>query len=123
MKKLRIFNTGHEVEFLCESRNTRYGFAHDAHLMIDGADWGTDTIRYLNRTWESFAFQTVCMSLCDKVIEGRKWLLKERYKAAHGIAHVATCAHKAALAELIARDKDLALLAAIRTELKEGRVF
>lgn len=57
---------GHEVQFICTSRNTRNGFAHDAVCIIDGNDDRTikATCHYYNRTWERYAFQTVCMRIC-----------------------------------------------------------
>lgn len=61
---MRTFNfdaNGHHFEFICTSRDTRNGFAHDVTLICDGGDWDnlTATCHYLNRTWERYAYQTV----------------------------------------------------------------
>lgn len=65
MKRFEFDANGHRFEFVCTSRNTRHGFAHDAVCIIDGGDWDnlTATRHYLNRTWERYAYQSVMQEL------------------------------------------------------------
>lgn len=65
MSKIRTFkNVGeldHTFTFVCRSRNTRHGFAHDAELFCE--DFPCNGIEtscfYLNRTWERYEYQSV----------------------------------------------------------------
>lgn len=61
----------HHLQFVCTSRNTRNGFAHDARVFIDGNDYETAkaTCHYLNRTWENYAYQTVMLELAREFID------------------------------------------------------
>ena len=45
--------------FVCNSRNTRSGFAHDCTLYEGDYEIATATCHYLNRTWECYQYQTV----------------------------------------------------------------
>ena len=70
---MKIFNfdiDGKHFEFVCTSRNTRNGFAHDTTCIINGGDWEnlTATRHYYNRTWERYAYQSVMLSLAGNEI-------------------------------------------------------
>ena len=55
------------VEILCEWVKTRYGFRHDAYLMVKGSEYGKKTkICYYNHIWEAFEFETVVRELIKK---------------------------------------------------------
>ena len=75
---------GREVLFVNSSRGTRHGFAHDTEVFIDGRNYGKHTCHYLNRTWESYTYQTV-MKCCtyDLIEKERNWQERE-YKERNG---------------------------------------
>lgn len=50
---------GKTFTFVCESRNTRNGFAHDCNLFVNGYNDFSATCYYLNRTWEKYRYQSV----------------------------------------------------------------
>lgn len=63
----KIFRVNDKVEILCEWVNTRYGFRHDAYLLVNGTQYGNKAkCCYYNRTWESFEFETVVKVLLEK---------------------------------------------------------
>jgi hypothetical protein len=69
---MKTFKVNNQTSVVCESKNTRYGFKHEATLIIDG--WTKDKAKccYYNRTWESFEFESVIKNL----LAGTKLLSK-----------------------------------------------
>lgn len=65
--KVECNNT--RFEFICESRSTRHGFAHDCNLFINDSREQTAHCYYLNRTWECWQYQTVCLSAINAELE------------------------------------------------------
>jgi hypothetical protein len=56
-----------KIEIVCEWVNTRYGFRHDAYLMVNGQQYGNKAkCCYYNRTWEKFEFESVIHRLIEK---------------------------------------------------------
>lgn len=86
----RLFYTceGHRFTFECHAENTRDGFKHVAVLYKEDNPWYTAqaSVNYLNRTWESFEYQTVCtrlaMQLGGEIIERdlQAWKDQNGYK-------------------------------------------
>lgn len=75
---------GRHIEFVNESRSTRNGFKHETTMFINGCERGTNTVHYLNRTWECYPFQT-CMRGCVKqLLENRIENLKSDFKFKNG---------------------------------------
>lgn len=65
MKTFKV-NKFENVEIVCDWKKTRNGFRHEAKLMIDGSERVRTKINYLNRTWESFEYETVISNLLNK---------------------------------------------------------
>jgi len=63
---MTTFKIGRNVEVVCEFENTRSGFRHLATLIVDGSEAETTKACYQNRTWESYEYQSVLQSLCEK---------------------------------------------------------
>ncbi|WP_165170667.1 hypothetical protein [Adlercreutzia sp. ZJ242] len=68
MKVFSYESNGHRIQFVCDSRKTRNGFAHDAACIIDDDVLGQieATCNYYNRTWERYTFQTVCKKIAHE---------------------------------------------------------
>jgi hypothetical protein len=66
---MTIFEIAERVKIVCEVKNTRNGFKHEATLLIDGQSVDFQKVCYLNRTWERFTFETVIERLIDKTKE------------------------------------------------------
>ena len=71
---MRTFQISKNIEIVCRSEGTRYGFRHLATLLYNGYERGTSKICYYNRTWERYEFESVL----EKVAEDHKKLLDEK---------------------------------------------
>lgn len=77
---------GTVYRFICETRNTRNGFKHTA-MLFEGDNhfyYEKATCHYLNRTWESWRYQSACRECVYKVIENLKVNAIKRYKLLTG---------------------------------------
>lgn len=74
---MRQFTLSDKYSVVCESSDTRNGFKHTATLLTNGRDTGeTVKCNYLNRTWESYEYQSVLY----KLIEKSQWIDKDEKK-------------------------------------------
>lgn len=55
-----------DVSFFCEYYETRNSWGHRGHVMGIGLNDLDTKIRYYNRTWESYTYQTLLFNLLDK---------------------------------------------------------
>lgn len=62
----RIFKVNENIEIVCDSVGTRYGFRHEARLFVNGYEKDKAKVCYYNRTWEAFEFDTVISKLLEK---------------------------------------------------------
>lgn len=106
----------HEVEFICTARDTRHGFAHDSVMFVDNVQWCKGTCFYLNRTWESWNYQSACIEAVSREVAGRKELLRTRYKVSHGIQRM-TKKHTELFNKLLAADPDIAFMKDVKEVL------
>lgn len=59
--KIYKFNIDNKnIEFVCDDGNTYNGFYHKVTMFINGCEVSNARVNYINRTWESYAYQT-CM--------------------------------------------------------------
>ena len=84
IKKLADVN-GTEIVFVNNSRSTRHGFAHDTTMFMNNLEIVSNTCYYLNRTWESYRYQTVMLGAVQKLIDGRRWSLLRSFKDEFGV--------------------------------------
>lgn len=63
---MKIFKLPLNIEVVCNSENTRYGFRHLATLFKDGSEYASGKCCYYNRTWESYDFQSVLYEVVRK---------------------------------------------------------
>jgi len=70
---MRIFNLDEVYSVVCNFEKTRGGFRHIAVLHKNGYEIARAKCTYLNRTWESYEFESVLLKLvndfmaqCDK---------------------------------------------------------
>ena len=117
MERIEFELNGHTITFDCDARDTRNGFAHDARFCIDYRFWWSSTANYLNRTWEHWRFQSVCLSCVSHEIESRIELLKLQYKIDHSISRLSGKAHKEAFQKIVDSDKWVVLLRDIKKVL------
>ena len=63
---MEIFRVSRSLQFVCDSGSTRNGFKHEATLFKNGREEAFAKVNYLNRTWESFTYQSVMFEAIDK---------------------------------------------------------
>ena len=109
---------GDRFTFLCRSRSTRNGFAHDCELQINGNFRVSHSVHYLNRTWECWTFQTAIKGALNQLWTERADELRDAYRAAHGIKRI-TAKHADALQAFIDEDAKLAQLDRALSRVRE----
>ena len=62
----RVFRINDKMEIQAVSEKTRNGFRHVAKLYVDGQEVDKATAHYLNRTWESYEYESVIHDLINK---------------------------------------------------------
>lgn len=77
---MRIFKITKEIEVVCNSESTRYGFRHLATMFKDGAEIQDGKCTYQNRTWERYEFQSVLNDVVRKALKN-KLISEEEEKA------------------------------------------
>lgn len=83
--EIKKFNIDeYEFEFVNESYDTRHGFKHVSTLFVNNYKQIENTCHYLNRTWESYRYQTVMRGCVYKLIENRIGNLKSDFKNRNG---------------------------------------
>ena len=59
------------LHIICNTYNTRNGFAHECSIYGGGYVWEYK-VNYLNRTWESFTYETLLKHAADKIAKIKK---------------------------------------------------
>lgn len=57
---------GEKIYFYCSTTYTKKGFCHHVYTVGGGKDYEHSRISYLNRTWESFEYETALFHAVDK---------------------------------------------------------
>lgn len=63
---MKVFKVNKNIEMIASYKNARDGFNHFATLMYNGNDVETVKSHYINRTWESYEFESVLLKLAEK---------------------------------------------------------
>lgn len=92
-----------EVRFVCESADTRHGFKHVVHMFVDNFEEECNTAYYLNRTWESYRYQTAMLGCVSKAKENRIEILKSNFKSENEISRM-TAKRNAEFGEVLKAD-------------------
>jgi len=78
----KVFRIDDNKEIVAQAEKTRNGFKHTATLYVNGQEVDKSTAHYLNRTWESYEFQSVVNNLIGKtsyIPKNQKETLKEKF--------------------------------------------
>lgn len=69
---MKVFTFNNVYSIACEFEETKQGFKHVATLLKNGCGQGNGetVVRYLNRTWECYEFETVLKRCIDDNFEG-----------------------------------------------------
>ena len=90
-----------KIEFKNSYRSTRNGFAHDTKMYIDGILEMENSAHYLNRTWESYTFQSVMKQAVYLRIEQEINKLVHEYKEANNKQRISKDVKESLTNELI----------------------
>lgn len=76
--------------FVNETEGTRNGFRHISHLFNDfsGAEIASGKVNYLNRTWESYRYQTSMREAANNAYKERADYLMYLFKERKGISRI-----------------------------------
>ena len=97
---------GVKFTLVCESWCTRYSWGHEVTLYKnDYAKIGRAKIRYYNRTWECYQYQSAIQRVIYDAIQQIKAAAKETFKTLHHY-QVLTKKRAAEFAEYLARDPE-----------------
>lgn len=58
---------GDKFTFICRSRSVSGGFRHLCVLLKNDSEIASESVRYYNRTWEAYTFQTVMLKCAHKI--------------------------------------------------------
>lgn len=85
--EIRIVNgkKGNKIELVNESWTTSRSWGHKTNVIVNGYDYGTHKVRYYNRTWESYTFQTCMSGAVREIIEENITRYLENYKYTNNI--------------------------------------
>ena len=75
---------GVEFTFYCEAYDTRNGFAHRCDVYMNGERIASNKSFYLNRTWESYKYQSVMRGAIYGAMNVARDDIKARFKESHG---------------------------------------
>jgi len=91
-QKLTTMTTRNEGKFtfVNTSGNTRNGFYHESTLLINGVQLSKARCNYLNRTWESYQFQSSMMQAVENAIANEVEDLISDYKREHNVTRLST---------------------------------
>lgn len=69
---MKIFKLSKNIDVVCNSENTRYGFRHLATLHFNGIERENAKACYYNRTWECYQYQSVLKSVIEKALKSKE---------------------------------------------------
>ena len=80
MKKITKIINGNTYDFINEYWETYNAWGHKTTLLKNGIDISVNKVRYYNRTWESYTYQSCMLGVVYGLIDDRTKQLKEEYK-------------------------------------------
>lgn len=106
---------GKSFTILCDYWGTRNSWGHEAALYVDSKKIKSYKIRYYNRTWERYTFQSVINACIYSALKELKEELKVIYKKEKGFK-LLTEARKADFKEYLSLNADYKDLQALYNE-------
>lgn len=84
----KAFWVNDSTKIIATAEKTRNGFKHTARLIVNGEEVDKSTAHYLNRTWESYEYESVVDNLISKTTyikdEDKDKLKKKFQETSHG---------------------------------------
>lgn len=76
---------GNKIELVNESWSTSRSWGHKTNVIINDFDYGKYKVRYYNRTWENYTFQSCMRGAIAKVMRYNITRYLENYKYTNNI--------------------------------------
>lgn len=76
-----------DIMFFNRYSDSRSGFSHYSEVEIDGIT-GSHTCHYLNRTWESYPYQSAMRGAVNVLIDYREEQIKEQFRQDNNIKRI-----------------------------------
>ena len=102
MKTIKI----KDFTFICFFKNTRSGFKHEAQMLINNSFVSEATQYWVNRTWESFTYQSVIRNCVQNYIAQIEYGIETDYKKENNIIRK-TKKHSEKLNELFNQNTEI----------------
>ena len=93
---------GNKIELVNESWSTSRSWGHKTNVIVNGYDYGEHKVRYYNRTWEMYTYQTCMSGAIREIMENKITRYLENYKYTNNITRF----EKGQREELIAEYKE-----------------
>lgn len=77
--------SGKEYHIVNEYWEKRNAWGHKSTLLVNGRDIGEYSVKYYNRTWEMYTYQTCMSLLINSIISSRQDYYITQFKADNGI--------------------------------------
>lgn len=71
---------GTEYTFVNRTWSNSNGWGHETTLLKNNYEMNSRRVRYYNRTWESYKYQTCMLGCVDELIEQKENKLKDEFK-------------------------------------------
>lgn len=84
METKKVMVLGKEYLFVNEAVGNRSGFIHRSTLLENGYEFATAKVQYINRTWESYRYQTVMKRLVYNLIDSERESYLKMIKTRNG---------------------------------------
>lgn len=88
MEKITKIVNNNTYEFINEYWETHNAWGHKTNLLKNGKEIATNKVRYYNRTWESYEYQTCMRGCLDKLINEREAILRDMFLKQCGITRL-----------------------------------
>ena len=102
MKTIKI----KDFTFICTSKNTRSGLKHEAQMLINNSFVSEATQYWVNRTWESFTYQSVIRNCVQNHIAQIEYGIETDYRNENNVIRK-TKKHSEKLNELFNQNAEI----------------
>lgn len=84
METMIEFKVGEDkYTFINHTESSQSGFTHVSQMFKNGSYKGHARIRYVNRTWESYQYESVMRRNVSRLMDNRAFELFEEFKTRH----------------------------------------
>jgi len=109
----KTFIINNKIKIEAEYYETRYSWGHKASLYINNHKVEHDKIRYYNRTWESYQFQSILNSIINKGLKNLLITREEKAIADAAIKDENFQTHRKEAEETKSEFKSIAMIASL----------